>query len=182
MNTMKQQEIENACCKAFISCNIAWNAIEDPYLKEFLSMLRPNFKCKSRKVYSNSILKRVCDIECRKDELMLSEARFITLICDGKTDISKRNVTNWIATDTNGLSVLYDFTTGSLAKDGASICDELMQIGKALQEKTAAVLSFVSDSAGSYVKARELLKLNSESPFQFVGPCLAHQSNLILKV
>ena len=81
-----------------------------------------------------------------------------------------------------GDSILYDFDSGTPAKDGATIKDEVLKIGNEIKIKTNAVLHFISDSAGAYVKARRLLKSEVDSPFMFIGPCLAHQTNLILKV
>lgn len=118
----------------------------------------------------------------RNEDLLLEQARFLTLTCDGKTDVSKRNVTNYLLCDNNGTSIMYDFTSGTPAKDAVSIARELIEVGRKVKDKTPAILSFISDSAGSYVKARDVLKASSVNPFKFVGPCLAHQSNLILKV
>ncbi len=132
---------------------------------------------------SGSILWRVSDIQEQKNKIFLASAPVLTLICDAKTDISKRNVTNWILASATGDSVLYEFSTGTPAKDGESIALELIEMGKRIKATAAeTVLNFVSDSASAYVKARRLLEEDSDSPFKFVGPFLSHQSNLILKV
>ncbi len=133
-------------------------------------------------MYSNTVMPRVCAVQERTNERLMENASVLTLTCDGKTDIAKRNVTNWMLCDTTGTCILYDFNAGSPAKNGTAICKELMEMGESVKGKTQATLNFVSDSAGSYVKARKLLKKERKSPFMFVGPCLAHQSNLILKV
>ena len=177
-----QQDIEDSLLKALVSSNIAWNIVENAYFKEFVDRLRPNFKLKTRKTFSNTIMSRVSGIVQREEDVLLENAEFLTLICDGKTDISKQNVTNWILCNTAGASLMYEFNSGTPAKNGKAICDDLLEMGRRIQEKTQATLCFVSDSAGSYVKAREYLNLRTDSPFMFAGPCLAHQSNLILKV
>ena len=85
---------------------------------------------------------------------MVQNAKFLTLVGDGKADVAKQSVTNWILCNTSGASIMYEFNSGTPAKTGRPIANDLIEMGLKIKEETSATLSFVSDSAASYVKAR----------------------------
>ena len=66
-----QRGLEGLLAKAFVSGNIPWNFIKNPFFGRFIHQLRPNFDLKSRKTLSNTILDRVCDTEDRLNDIVL---------------------------------------------------------------------------------------------------------------
>lgn len=52
----RTHEINRACVKAFVVCEIAWHAIENPFFVEFLKTLYPGYTPPSKELLSGKLL------------------------------------------------------------------------------------------------------------------------------
>ena len=78
---VKRPKLYQTSCRdksnpAIVSSNIAWNIVENAYFKEFVDRLRPNFKLKTRKTFSNTIMSRVSGVVQREEDVFLENVGF----------------------------------------------------------------------------------------------------------
>ena len=184
ISTSDKIEIDNQLCVAMVTSNLPWHMVENPEFQQYCKMLRPNYQVPTRKTLSTTALDRVlAKVECHNEEFR-TQSRMLTLMSDGKTNVIRRNLSNYVLVEPNGESILDDLNTETPAKTGSKIMIELLSVGSRLKSDSECEFNvfFVSDSAGNMYSARELLKAHPNNPFTYVGSCLAHQSNLIFKV
>jgi hypothetical protein len=75
----KVQAINNALIKAFVCCGISFSIIDNPFFRELLYQLRPNYVPPSRKVLSGSMLNHEAVIVNNKMKKELGNMNNLTL-------------------------------------------------------------------------------------------------------
>jgi hypothetical protein len=75
----KVQAINNALIRAFVCCGISFSVVDNPFFRELLYQLRPNYKPPSRKILSGSMLNQETAIVNRKVKKELENTNNLTL-------------------------------------------------------------------------------------------------------
>lgn len=181
---------------ALITSNTPWSLLNNPFFRMYSETIRPGMRHLTAEMASTKVLSRLDRIENENCYNFICASRHLTLVFDSMTDLTKKNLTNylgkwlqtiWILSDSvvvineERTSHLLDIKVGTPAQNAYECEDEVIEFARSLNLNDRQHLHLCCDSAGVYVKMRRLLKENTESPFTFVGACLAHQSNLLLK-
>ncbi|CAG8463171.1 12130_t:CDS:2 [Cetraspora pellucida] len=156
-NSLPQASVNRQLLKALISANAPLSFIEDPEVIKLFQMLNPRYKLPSRKWLSTSVLDKIHkNVQCGIQHF-ISDSMFLTLSGDGWTNVSKNSDNIFAIYREIGMSLgLNKWTT------------------------------FISDSGSDFKKAQRLIREEKEvskieSGRVLTIPCMAHQTNLLVK-
>ena len=174
----KVQNINLVLTRAFACCGISFNIIDNPFFKEFLYELRPNYIIPTRQTLSGIMLNNEIirvNLEINKE---IERSENITLALDGWTSLSSLSIYSFLVLTSSRKQYLYSLRDYSLAHHtgeflAAEIKTIIDQIG------AIKIKAIVTDNDANVKLARELV--TKEYPYIINLHCIAHFVNLITK-
>ena len=173
-----KMKLDSQVAKAFYSCRIPFNAIENDEFRKLIEMLRPGYNPPSRKDLSGFLLDK--EYKCYEDKMKSSLSdSLVTISQDGWSNVRSDPI---VATGahTDGKCFPLDQTDVGSTTKSAEYLFELAKksIEDAENNYGADVVGFVSDNENKMLMLRGLLQ--SWRPSLVAVGCSAHYLNSIL--
>ena len=96
MSDNEQESLEFELAQALFATGTSFSFLENPYVIKFFQHIRPIFKLPNRKKLSNELLNKVYDEVNIESNIQISQARSLSMISDGWSNINQESVQNFI--------------------------------------------------------------------------------------
>ncbi|KAJ3112384.1 hypothetical protein HDU96_004596, partial [Phlyctochytrium bullatum] len=162
----------------FVTGSIPFRQLHNAHFRRFMNLARPKYQIPTRDTVRTELIPRSAEFVELETARELKSSQFNTIITDGWEDATGKHVVGWLAINDCRKNYLIALEhkpvtqrTVDLHLDFAAVLEKL--------DSDITIHGVTTDSGGPYVKFRKELKLHY--PKLLVGPCLAHQSNLLVK-
>ncbi|PCH43941.1 hypothetical protein WOLCODRAFT_39688, partial [Wolfiporia cocos MD-104 SS10] len=170
----KQEQFATDLCKLFIACNVAWWAVEHPFLRQFFATYIPAATLPGQKVLSGRILKEEAEkvLEDMRHEV---NGKFATGQTDGWKNIAKSSLIGSIVNPW----LLNIFNISATVKSAENLLALVIsEIKYCTEVLHTVIVAWCTDASGESRKMRRLLQ--QKFPWIITVDCWAHQINLVV--
>lgn len=177
-----QIEMELAFAKMIYATGIPFRIVDDPSVKNFFSLLNPNFKLPTRQKLANKLLDITYE-SCRENVIQhVQNEPAISIVTDGWSNTNNQHIVNYMIASPNMKPVFWSSkNTSGYSNNGRYISDCINNTIRDIEiatKKNGIVCSIVTDNASSMKKAWEYVE--EENVGVICNGCAAHGFNLLM--
>ena len=174
----RKKEIDDATITAFVSCDLPFRIVKNPFFINLIKSLCPGYDLPSHDVLSGRLLdSQVSRVNLKVDQIIQSTAN-LTIGFDGWTNPNGSSLWNFVLLTPDRKQFIYrilDLSNNS--HTGEFLAQELKKIIEDIGPKKIAAI--VSDNGSNVKLARQLI--SDQYPTITNLRCIAHAINLISK-